>query len=432
MDAKTESVICNAVEASGYSADMLPYSPKFEQVYLPFENLFTRNEFSREIVRIRKNGKLKTARRQRGYGDLSAFKSKIESIASSKPFGPLDQAAYTPAYETFLSEVVKSIPEAKTAGVWALWCNLMKWRKHGSWNQIPTSSTPNSVLTIPVDHLKVDEAYQRWIAGEHKTLLKEVFNPQLCGTLTVGKRPDDSYYYVIDGQRRLFRAINCGVSALPCFVIASSGRQYEADLFLGINEQRKKVSRPSNLQAAATAGSQQALAILASLEHHGFSLALQQERSWPHIRSVSTLHRAYRENVLNDMLTVIGSFRDASAEKRTKAVGAYFVDAVMTLLVLAKQAKKEYGTSYPDLARLSSVCDPLVVHLKQLAKVGPGGGRAIPMASVIEERYNTRLRNTKPIGMVVKGQLWIPRPENSKLRKSDFAIPVVDGDNDDE
>lgn len=135
---------------------------------------------------------------------------------------------------------------------------------------------PPSIQLVPPARLKIDESYQRTIAGKDSQAAiaryAHAWDWRLCVPLLVSQRDDG--LYVIDGQHRLEAAQRRGdIPYLPCCVSQYGSAADEAATFVAANRKRRAVSRVDTFRAALLAGDPVATAIAAELPKGSFSIA---------------------------------------------------------------------------------------------------------------------------------------------------------------
>lgn len=131
-------------------------------------------------------------------------------------------------------------------------------------------SGKGTVEMILLSDIQFDPSYQRGLKRFHKKYARD-WDAAAAGIPTVARRENGSLWG-IDGKQRFEGAAKSGISRMRCFVVRSSGPQYEAVLFKKINKDRTGVTMPELLNAALTAQEPAALATQRAVEAAGLIL----------------------------------------------------------------------------------------------------------------------------------------------------------------
>lgn len=128
----------------------------------------------------------------------------------------------------------------------------------------PMVGSPPTPAFCLVDHLLVDDTYQRSIEGgaSQKLIVKiaENWDWRLCLPLLVSKR--DGKMFVIDGQHRLEAArLRGDIRDIPVVVFDFNDPKAEAELFVQANRSRRNMGTLDDFHAAVVAGDAKAIAI---------------------------------------------------------------------------------------------------------------------------------------------------------------------------
>lgn len=133
----------------------------------------------------------------------------------------------------------------------------------------PTADAPEfgpkpEYLWLNVGSLRIDDAYQRLIATEDaQRVIKRIaenFTWRDFLAVVVGKR-DDRTLWVIDGQHRLEAAKRLGIINVPCLIFPYDSIAEEAQTFVAINRDRRRVDAVDLFLASLTAGDEEAEAL---------------------------------------------------------------------------------------------------------------------------------------------------------------------------
>ena len=101
---------------------------------------------------------------------------------------------------------------------------------------------PGKYLMIRKNKLKVNKQYQRPVNNRFALQIAAKWSWVSCGTLAVVN--SNGEYFIIDGQHRKIAADKRDdIRDLPCIVYELDGLKEEAEVFLTINKNRKRLSR---------------------------------------------------------------------------------------------------------------------------------------------------------------------------------------------
>lgn len=108
---------------------------------------------------------------------------------------------------------------------------------------------------IPIDELKIDDAYQRQEVSKKNTdKIAREFEWEAFNSLVVMERQNGEKY-VIDGQQRLLAARKNGtIKNVPCILFKSIGKEHEASAFIALNTHRVTVGAVDKFRANMLAG----------------------------------------------------------------------------------------------------------------------------------------------------------------------------------
>jgi hypothetical protein len=166
----------------------------------------------------------------------------------------------------------------------------------------PRGRKPELVWLDPAEIL-VDAGYQRSIEGETaRKLIREIaadWDWDLCQPIAVSRR-EDGTLWVIDGQHRHAAAkLRGDISLLPAQVLRFSGPAEEAEAFVRLNQQRRRLSGTELFRAAVAAGDPEKTSILAAIEGAGLTIAPHQNyQFWKPgmIFHLAGIEKAWREH----------------------------------------------------------------------------------------------------------------------------------------
>jgi hypothetical protein len=129
------------------------------------------------------------------------------------------------------------------------------------------------------------------------------FQPDAFGVLVVGERSDKTLWCV-DGQTRLKAAVKLGIDEVPCLTFESSGKEHEASLFRLLNTQTNQ-SKLQKMKALLCEGDANTHDLVAIVERSGFKIGFDGEKTWPHIRSIVPVEKAYERGTLQRVLSIV-------------------------------------------------------------------------------------------------------------------------------
>lgn len=112
------------------------------------------------------------------------------------------------------------------------------------------------LCVVPTYLLRVDVAYQRQIRNSRWSKVVAIangWNDSKVGALLVSYRPDDGYFFIIDGQGRYQAALQSGHDYLLCQVITEAALKDEAELFLSQDDNRTMVTMHQKVKAGMVA-----------------------------------------------------------------------------------------------------------------------------------------------------------------------------------
>lgn len=122
---------------------------------------------------------------------------------------------------------------------------------------------------ISIEKLKV-EGYQRDLKAR-ATRIANKFNPDLLGVITVSHR--DGIYYVVDGQTRVTACRLKGEKTITAMIHEGLTKEEEAQLFVELNRNQKKVTNAEVFQAMVIARDPDTLMIKQVVEDNGYTIS---------------------------------------------------------------------------------------------------------------------------------------------------------------
>lgn len=259
----------------------------------------------------------------------------------------------------------------------------------------PQVQERGTVEVLLLEQIQFDETYQRPVKPHAKRIAKQ-FDDLAAGIPTVARRPDGTLWG-IDGRQRFTAMTRTGVDRWRCFVVPSSGPQFEAQLFSKINRDRVTVSQGEQFHAALVAGDPVAVAAMRAVESCGLRIPPKNpgERGQSNpARFVSchgTIYQAcatYGEEVLARTLRLLRDTWPGDPE----ALKSSFVAALSGLLAqLGKRISDE---------RFARMVGKITTRQIQQDALLDLGGKVAGLRRSILRRYNVRLSNKLSIDKV--------------------------------
>lgn len=150
-----------------------------------------------------------------------------------------------------------------------------------------------TIEELPLDQLLVDHGNYQRPEGRRSKWIGEKFRADLCGMLTVNRRPDGTLS-VIDGQQRRGGLLLRGVTHWPCRVLSLPGPKEEAEAYSLINggkdDEGHQMARPLSAKQLFIAdlrrGEAVTCAAVAVAKKHGLKLVPSGNSKWPHPNAV--------------------------------------------------------------------------------------------------------------------------------------------------
>lgn len=140
--------------------------------------------------------------------------------------------------------------------------------------------TTGATVPYRIEHLAVEtlahtDTYQRRVDRRHVARIAEHFDWAQLQPVTISQRADGSRF-IIDGQHRIaaLMQLGHGQTRIPCAVYTGLSVEAEGELFAGLNLGRKSLTPQERFRAALVAGEEEAHAIKATVERHGFRVNL--------------------------------------------------------------------------------------------------------------------------------------------------------------
>jgi hypothetical protein len=157
------------------------------------------------------------------------------------------------------------------------------------------------------------EEYQRGLRKQQVANMVAEWNPLACKAVVVGLRSDGEMR-IVDGQQETGAHIDLNLDHVWCRIVPDSTIKIESGIFVDCNTQ-SSVSANTRFRAALRNGRPKQVAVNAIVLQHGFKINTGKGSggNGPQtISSVSVLETLYNDNVLDDVLEVIKTFKIGS------------------------------------------------------------------------------------------------------------------------
>lgn len=198
----------------------------------------------------------------------------------------------------------------------------------------PAKGTPPSIEFVEVFRLHVDESYQRTIeTRDSRTIIAGIaaaFDWRLCSPLVVSRRLSAdatglAKLFVIDGQHRLAAArLRGDIPFLPCIITTYASAAEEAELFVAVNQRRRRVSPIETFRAALVAGDKDAIEAARLITAAGLRIARNgRPDSWEpgELGQVVTVLRGVRRFGADPVLAALVQLCEAFPDERLEQAG---------------------------------------------------------------------------------------------------------------
>jgi hypothetical protein len=248
---------------------------------------------------------------------------------------------------------------------------------------------PYTFEVIPLDHIFIDDAYQRPLSRFYKRIV-DSFNPALLGTLVLSERAKNRYA-CIDGQTRWTALKALGHQEGPALVFRGLTQAQEAGIFRALDTQRKNITALESFRAAITSGDPDAQAVKDIAEKAGF--VIEKTGQGNSIHAVRALEDVVRKDGPEMLERALGIIQKAW---RHQSQGGNSNELIRGLVYFLEREKK---VDDEKLVRRLSVIDPDVLHTRaaQLRQGrGMGGKSSSYMAEVIRLEYKRRKPTRMP------------------------------------
>ncbi|NJC33899.1 hypothetical protein GGR88_001373 [Sphingomonas jejuensis] len=198
----------------------------------------------------------------------------------------------------------------------------------------PIKGAPPTIEWLSTDALRIDESYQRSIAGrDSQAIIRTIaagWDWRLCTPLAVSRRrplADEhvASHFVIDGQHRLEAAkLRGDIMHLPCIVNSFADAAEEASLFVDVNMRRRRVTPLDTFRAAMIAGDALALEAAALIDGAGLSLPrVSSPSGWApnELGQVGTVMKGLRRNGRDITAAALAHVAEAFPDEKLEQAG---------------------------------------------------------------------------------------------------------------
>ncbi len=139
-------------------------------------------------------------------------------------------------------------------------------------------SMPPAVKLIPVEHLYIDNRYQRDLARRSERAIKKIirgFDWARFGVLLCCTVPGQTKTYIIvDGQHRALAALALGIEQVPALVVPKADLSQQAAMFVGVNSTRTNLHPYILFRGRFLAGDPEVVGLVALAAQVGVNVML--------------------------------------------------------------------------------------------------------------------------------------------------------------
>lgn len=186
---------------------------------------------------------------------------------------------------------------------------------------------PGFFQWIDKKSLRIDLSYQREPVSEARIVaIARAFSWEIFGVVNVA-RTERGDHFVTDGAHRVRAALLRGdVSEVPCMVFESSGQQYEASQFVGLNTTSKGVSAYDRHRAGLVAGAELAVMAEEIITRHGYKFAKNTASRYETV-AVGAVHGIVGRNadIADSVIAILTSVADGLPIKSDEIKGLFYV-----------------------------------------------------------------------------------------------------------
>ena len=128
------------------------------------------------------------------------------------------------------------------------------------------------IAEIPLPLLRVDEGYQRTIAGSRWAKINKMaehFDENKAGLILVSYRPAFGAFFIVDGQGRYQAAKIAGLDSLACQIRENCSVKDEAKLFVEQDDNETKLSAHNKFKAGMIAEMENCVSMNTIMQRYG-------------------------------------------------------------------------------------------------------------------------------------------------------------------
>jgi hypothetical protein len=253
---------------------------------------------------------------------------------------------------------------------------------------------------VELHQVKFDESYQR----EEKSKIDyyvEHWNPEKAGYPIICQRSDGSLWGV-DGRQRIAAMRQLKIKHWNCVIIPSSGRQYEADLYLGYNVFRTAHTKAEEMKAAITANEKTAMIAHEAAIAAGMEISKQSGGNYSKPGKVITCHgtfwRLAKKFESSEIMVRALKLIARTWPMDQKALAGPVIDAVTHLV-------HDQGDVLDDEHFVTMVGEKAAMVYAQRVQIITSGGKRQLWYMLIVEQYNKNLRGRKRLDPKISTKL---------------------------
>lgn len=256
---------------------------------------------------------------------------------------------------------------------------------------MPATAVPrhgHGIKWIAVKHISVVWASsQRGLDQSKVKEIREKFDPDWFGVITVCPAGANGTYHAIDGQTRIEAVRPWGEEQkVPCQVIEADGPERAAQIFYAMNTKRRPLKAIEKFMVGVTGGIEPEVSVFAILERCDYRVSSDHhDGQLGAVDACVTVYRKHGPETLEDCLVVIQSVWGMSAEAVTAAMLRGFA------LFLSRHGKQLQHDVFAE--KVSKQWTPSrLLGAARSAREMDGGSLAANVARVLASTYNRGLR----------------------------------------
>lgn len=245
---------------------------------------------------------------------------------------------------------------------------------------------------IPVEFCVVHPLIQRDTKG-HEHTIASAWDDRKCAPLTVSYHADEGKFYIVDGQHRYLAAKLAGVTRLVCRVFTDLSLSEEASLFASQTENQRKLSLRDSWRARRIAEDNDVLALDRICEEYGLCIVRSEDdANRPLVRSLNTLHKAYKANGAECVRFVFDFLTDTGWIASTEGTQ----QAILECLIRVWRHQLLYHLYEPEVreALVKAVSLPIHEVLACAVAKNPRGSASVAlsyyMRNICDRAYNAQ------------------------------------------